>query len=163
MNRFVAAAISGWMLAGVFGMTDGVAQPASPAAPLQSRPAVQAAGIAGQASTSPATAGQAAVSGDVPIIVVAHLDIIRSSLDRALAQMHDYVADARREPGVRQIDLLVQVGVPNHFTLVETWASQAAYDAHVAASPARGFRQRIDPFLASPYDDRLHTEVAVAP
>ena len=149
MSRFVAAAISGWLLTGVFIVTDCVAQSAPQVA---THPAMQA----------NVAAGQGAAAGDMPIIVVAHLDFIRSSLDRALLQMRDYVAEARQEPGVKQIALLVQVGVPNHFTLVETWANQAAYDAHVAAAPARGFRQRIDPFLASPYDDRLHTEVAVA-
>ncbi len=97
-----------------------------------------------------------------PVVVVTHLDIERRNLDPALALMRGYVATTRREPGLQHIELLAQVGVPNHFTVVETWADQAAYDAHTGSQPIRDFRNRIDPFLGSPYDDRLHTEVAVS-
>lgn len=123
------------------------------AQPTQAEPVAQLA-----KSAAPEPAGQ-----DLPLIVVGHIDIVRSTLDRALPLLRGYVAAARQEPGIRHIELLVQVGVPNHFTLVETWASRAAYEAHVGAPGVREFRRQIDPFLASPYDDRLHNEVGAMP
>jgi quinol monooxygenase YgiN len=95
-----------------------------------------------------------------PLIVVVHLDIVRPNLDQALPLMRGYVAAARQEHGVRSAELLLQVGTANHFTLVETWDSQADYDAHNASAAVRDYRSRLFPFLASPYDDRVHTEVS---
>jgi quinol monooxygenase YgiN len=43
----------------------------------------------------------------------------------------------------------------NHFTIVETWQSQEALDAHAAASHTREYRNAIQPVLGSPLDERL--------
>jgi quinol monooxygenase YgiN len=94
-----------------------------------------------------------------PIVVVAHVDVIPDSLAHGLATLRTYAADARHDPGARRIDLLQQVDRPNHFTIVEEWASQTAYNSHVALGHTRQFRTTIQPMLGSPFDERVHTAI----
>jgi quinol monooxygenase YgiN len=43
----------------------------------------------------------------------------------------------------------------NHFTIVETWQNQKAFDAHATAAHTRQFRDTVNPVLGSPMDQRL--------
>ncbi|MGF6762363.1 quinol monooxygenase YgiN [Paraburkholderia sp. GAS33] len=97
-----------------------------------------------------------------PVVVVVHLDIVRPQVSQALPIMRGYLATTRQEHGIRNVELLLQVGTDNHFTVVETWDDRAAYDAHNASQAIRDYRTRIFPFLASPYDDRIHTEISAS-
>jgi quinol monooxygenase YgiN len=45
---------------------------------------------------------------------------------------------------------------PNHFQLVEVFANQQAFDAHVSAQHTVNFRNDIQPFIGAPYDERLY-------
>jgi quinol monooxygenase YgiN len=45
---------------------------------------------------------------------------------------------------------------PNHFTVVEIWADQKAYDAHVMAGHTRQFRDKLGPMSGALYDERLY-------
>ena len=47
----------------------------------------------------------------------------------------------------------------NHFTIVETWQSQKALDAHAAAGPTREYRDGIDLITGSPLDERVYKAV----
>jgi quinol monooxygenase YgiN len=45
---------------------------------------------------------------------------------------------------------------PNHFSVVEIWADQKAYDAHVMATHTRQFRETLGPMSGALYDERLY-------
>ena len=47
----------------------------------------------------------------------------------------------------------------NHFTIVETWQSQKALDAHAAAAPTREIREGMQPITGSPLDQRVFKAV----
>jgi quinol monooxygenase YgiN len=47
----------------------------------------------------------------------------------------------------------------NHFTVVESWANQAALDAHAAAAHTRQYRDVLQPMAGSPLDERVYTAV----
>lgn len=70
--------------------------------------------------------------------------------------LQQYVSDTKKDKGAVRIELYVQVSRANHFSLVEVWENQQAYDAHVAAAHTRQFREQIQPMLGSPFDERLH-------
>ena len=57
------------------------------------------------------------------------------------------------------VDVLVEAGRPNHFTLIELWQSRAAYETHVSLDHTKAFREKLYPWLGSPYDERPHDEV----
>ena len=52
--------------------------------------------------------------------------------------------------------------IRNHFTLVEKWLDEKAYEAYNLARHTRHFRDQLQPMLASPFDERIHTEVNAA-
>src|SRR2546423_586136 len=48
---------------------------------------------------------------------------------------------------------------PNHFTVIEIWASREAFDAHGMAPHVREFRDRLAPMSGALYDERLYEAV----
>ena len=89
------------------------------------------------------------------IYVVTHVDTLPGNGPGA-SLLRQYVADSRKDKGSVRIELLDQISRPNHFSLVEVWENQQAYDAHVASAHTRLFREQIQPLLGSPFDERLH-------
>lgn len=89
------------------------------------------------------------------IYVVTHVDTLPGNGPGA-SLLRQYVADSRKDKGSVRIELLDQISRPTHFSLVEVWENQQAYDAHVASAHTRQFRDQIQPLLGSPFDERLH-------
>jgi quinol monooxygenase YgiN len=70
--------------------------------------------------------------------------------------LQQYAADSRKDKGAVRVELYMQISRTNHFTLVEVWENQQAFEAHEAAAHTRQFREQIQPMLGSPFDERLH-------
>ena len=54
-----------------------------------------------------------------------------------------------------RFEVLRDVERTNHFTVVEIWKSRAAYEAHLMAPHSKPFRDKLQPWLGSPFDERL--------
>ena len=93
------------------------------------------------------------------IHVVSHVDVIPKFAEDTSKALLAYAAESRKDAGALRVDVLVEAGRPNHFTLIELWQSHAAYDAHVGTDQTRAFREKLHPWLGSPYDERLNEEV----
>jgi len=91
--------------------------------------------------------------------VVAHVDVIPMYAKDTSKALMDYAAESHKDPGALRIDVLIEAGRTNHFTLIELWESRAAYNAHISADHTRAFREKLHPWLGSPYDERLNEEV----
>ncbi len=91
--------------------------------------------------------------------VVSHVDVIPKFSEDTAKALLAYAVDSRKDTGALRIDVLVEAGRPNHFTLIELWESHAAYDAHIGRDHTRAFREKLHPWLGSPYDERLNEEV----
>ena len=91
--------------------------------------------------------------------MVAHVDVIPMYAKDTSKALMDYAAESRKDPGALRIDVLIEAGRTNHFTLIELWESRAAYNAHISADHTRAFREKLHPWLGSPYDERLNEEV----
>ena len=90
------------------------------------------------------------------IYVVTHADLLGSNLPAGKKLLQQYVADSRKEKGCVRIEVYEQVSRLNHHMIVEVWESQQAFDAHIAAAHTKQFREKIQPMLGSPFDERLH-------
>jgi quinol monooxygenase YgiN len=101
---------------------------------------------------APATAAQLAGA----VFVVSHVDLVPDGLAAAQPALQQYAADSRKDPGALRIELLQQSDRGNHFTIVSVWASEKAFDAHLAAAHTKEFRAKIQSALGSPFDERLH-------
>jgi quinol monooxygenase YgiN len=106
------------------------------------------------ASARPAGNGQA-------VHVVAHVDIGGGAQAQADALgLLKRLADAsRKEQGGVRFDVLQHAMRANHFTVVETWQSMEAFDAHAAALHTKQYRDAVQPMTGSPLDERLHRAV----
>jgi quinol monooxygenase YgiN len=95
-----------------------------------------------------------------PIVDVVHIDFMPGH-DDAVPALTAYVAHASHDPNILHIELYQQISATNHYTLVETFRSLAAYNALISEPYTRSFRNVISPALGSPFDERLHTQVAI--
>jgi quinol monooxygenase YgiN len=95
-----------------------------------------------------------AQANDRAIVVLTHVDIGGRDLD-VPALLKRMVEDGRKDEGNVRLDVLQGATRPNHFTVVEVWQSQKAFDGHAAAAHTRQFRETVNPVLGSPMDQRL--------
>jgi quinol monooxygenase YgiN len=69
----------------------------------------------------------------------------------------------RSDAGVLRYQMLQRIGRHNHFVILEEWSDAAAQQAHAQSPRSQQFRTRLAPALISPYDERLHSALAVEP
>ncbi|MGA2711586.1 MAG: antibiotic biosynthesis monooxygenase [Bryobacteraceae bacterium] len=101
----------------------------------------------------------AAQTSDKNVYVVTHVDIggTPAIVAEATRLLREFSADSKKDPGVVRFELLLQDGRLNHFTIVEVWQTRDAFEAHSSAEHTKRFREKIQPMLGSPFDERLHS------
>jgi quinol monooxygenase YgiN/beta-lactamase superfamily II metal-dependent hydrolase len=91
------------------------------------------------------------------VSVVSHVDV---TPDPRVAVMLRQLADAsRKEDGNVRFDVIQHTMRANHFTVIETWRDQKAFDAHVAAAHTRQYRDELQPLTGSPLDERIYRAI----
>jgi quinol monooxygenase YgiN len=90
------------------------------------------------------------------IFVITHVDVDPQFVDQALPVLDTFVSDSASDHGVLTFALLSQSPTPNHFQLIEVFANQEAFDAHVSTQHTLDFRNDLQPFIGAPYDERLY-------
>jgi len=101
-------------------------------------------------------AASAAFAQDARLYVVIHIDTTPNYLTDGPTLLKKFAVDSRKDPGVVRFELLQDNSRKNHYTLVEVWENQAAYDKHLEAEHTKQFREKLQPMLGSPFDERLH-------
>ena len=102
----------------------------------------------------PARSQEAAKGGKIYAVI--HVDSVPTDAVSVTKLLQQYAVDTRTEKGAVRIEIYVQSDRPNHFSIVEVWQDQQAFDAHTAAAHTKKFREQIQPSLGSPFDERLH-------
>lgn len=91
------------------------------------------------------------------IYVVTHVDIGGPALAAQGAKLlQQFATDSVKDPGSVRFELLREPNRINHFTIVEVWQNKQAFEAHLALAHTKSFREKIQPLLGSPFDERLH-------
>jgi quinol monooxygenase YgiN len=92
------------------------------------------------------------------VYVVTHVDIAGTPaiVAEATRLLKEFSADSQKDTGVVRFELLLQDGRLNHFTIVSVWQTRDAFEAHSGAEHTKRFREKIQPMLGSPFDERLH-------
>lgn len=93
------------------------------------------------------------------ITSVAHVDVIPQYGVPAAGLLKEYRTQTVKEKGLITCLILQEAGRGNHYTIVEEWADQATLDGHVGSEASRRFREKIQPMLGAPLDERLHKEM----
>ncbi len=94
-------------------------------------------------------------SGDA-IVVLTHVDVIPPQLEPGTAKVKAIVEQGRAAPGNLRFDDVVQANRKNHFTVIETWKSQADDNAWISSTTARTFREELQPMAGALYDARVY-------
>ena len=79
--------------------------------------------------------------------------------DEVIAALNPLAEQSRKGGGNQRFDVWQQTSRPNHFTVVEAWKDQKAYDARGTAEPQRTFRAKLGPMLGALYDERIYRSV----
>src|SRR4051812_24728628 len=79
--------------------------------------------------------GTALAASGHAVSVIAHVDVAPDP--RVAPMLVRWAEAARADPGNVRFDVMQHMMRANHFTIVETWESQEALDAHVAAAHTR--------------------------
>ena len=98
--------------------------------------------------------GASSGSGRGGLHVVTHVDFAPGSGD-GIALLNRLADASRSEAGCLRFDVLQHAMRANHFTIVESWASAQARDAHAAAATTRKYRDDVQPMTGSPLDERM--------
>jgi len=93
------------------------------------------------------------------LYVITHVDIFGpqpTAAAEGARMLQQFAADSLKDPGAVRFEVLREPTRLNHFTLVEVWQSRQDFEAHLAAGHSKAFREKIQPMLGSPFDERLH-------
>lgn len=90
--------------------------------------------------------------------IVSHVDIAPSAGD-AGALLRQLAEESRKENGNLRFDVMQHTMRANHFTVLESWQSQEARDAHAAGAHTKKYRDTVQPMTGSPLDERIYKVV----
>ncbi|MGB9365972.1 MAG: putative quinol monooxygenase [Xanthobacteraceae bacterium] len=90
------------------------------------------------------------------VYVASHVDVPPPRKDELVTALNPLAEQSRKVAGNQRFDVWQQTSRPNHFTVVEAWKDQKAYDARGSAPPQRTFRDKLGPMLGALYDERLY-------
>jgi quinol monooxygenase YgiN len=100
---------------------------------------------------------------ETEIAVLAQFTAKKGKADELLAALHQAVGLGLNEPGCRRLILYQCVENPRICTVIEKFADQKAFEAHLAASYTVDLLQNIIPKLAQKKSITSHKEVLVRP
>jgi len=95
-------------------------------------------------------------AGTDALVVASHVDVPPPRKDELITALNPLAVDSRKVSGNQRFEVWQQTSRPNHFTVVEAWRGQRAYDARGSAAPQRTFRDKLGPMLGALYDERLY-------
>jgi quinol monooxygenase YgiN len=98
-----------------------------------------------------------------PASLVAYVDILPASRAQAIDAFRVYRNASRAEAGFMAMDIFEQQRRGAYFAVVETWASQAALDAHAKAPHTAALQSAMQTLAISGYDQRPYGGVSTAP
>jgi quinol monooxygenase YgiN len=90
------------------------------------------------------------------LYVVTYVDVFPQGAADTNKWLREFAADSRKDPGSVRFEVLRDVERTNHFTIVEVWQTRQAYDSHLALEHTKRFREKLQTYLGSPFDERLY-------
>jgi quinol monooxygenase YgiN len=106
-----------------------------------------------------ASAQQKAAAKSGGLYVVTYVDVFPKFVDVTVKALQQFAADSGKDAGLVRFEFLQDVVRTNHFSIVEVWRDQQAYDAHLNQDHSKRFREKIQPGLGSPFDERLYNRL----
>jgi quinol monooxygenase YgiN len=105
------------------------------------------------------SAQQKAEARSGALYVVTYVDVFPNFTEETTKALRQFATDSRKDQGLMRFEFLQDVVRTNHFSIVEVWQNRQAYDAHLTQEHSKRFREKIQPGLGSPFDERLYNLV----
>lgn len=103
--------------------------------------------------------GQAPI--DTAVQAVSYVEVMPSSKAIAVAAFKHYRDTSQKDEGFVRLEIFEQVGLPGHFSIVETWAGQRSFDAHRMAAHTKQMPSKLEAIRISDYDQRPYKTLTV--
>jgi len=95
--------------------------------------------------------------------IVSYFETTPAAQNEAAALARAFGEASRNDAGNLRFDVVQRIGQPNHFAVIEAWKDAQAQSAHAGAAHTKQFRDKLNPLLRAPYDERPHSGLAVGP
>ena len=105
---------------------------------------------------APFPRGAAQGNAGKQLYVVTYVDVFPNFAAETAKQMQQFADDSRKDSGCVRFEVMRDVERTNHFSIVEVWQNRQAYEAHLGLAHTKTFREKIQPGLGSPFDERLY-------
>src|SRR5262245_45935622 len=102
-----------------------------------------------------------AAADDATFYTATYVEAMPPSTAQAASLLRQYRDAARKDEGNLHVEVAQRLDRPNQFVILTTWKSQQAFQAHAAAAQTTEPRNKRQPLLASPNDERLHNGLSV--
>ena len=109
------------------------------------------------------TTARAQDPADPTVYMVSYIDVAQASRAADVEQLRQLAVASRKDPGVVRFEVFQRTAPPNQFVIVGIWKDQQSYDAHAASAHVKTFRQKLEPHLVAPVDERPYVGLAVGP
>ena len=116
----------------------------------------------GLAIMTPALAPAAQADANTAYVVT-YFETVPTYTGQVRNLLRDLVRATRKEPGLLRVEVLQRIGQADQFVILEAWQDKDAQAAHGAAAHTKAFREKLEPLLRGPYDERPHTTLSVGP
>lgn len=97
------------------------------------------------------------------VFVVSYVEVAPASEAQVVALLRTYRDAGRRADGNLRLDVLRGDGRRGHLVVLEEWRDEAGRKNHRQAAYASQLQEKLTPLRVSPYDERSHTALAIAP
>ena len=96
---------------------------------------------------------------NLPVYVVTYIDVFPQFAPGTSTALKEFAAASLKDAGAVRFEIMRDVERINHFNVVEVWKDRASYEAHLQQPHSKQFREKIQPGLGSPFDERLYNLV----
>jgi len=118
---------------------------------------------ASSVAQTPAAAPPAVPADVSPLYVVTYVEARPVARDEAASLLKTYRDASRGTAGNLRSVVVRSVARPGQFVVAAAWKDKAAWDAHMAASATKEFREKLNALRNAPADDRFHNSLSVGP
>lgn len=97
-----------------------------------------------------------------PVYVATYVEVLPTAVKEGSALLKQYRDATRKDTGNQRAEVVQEANRPTRFVVLTIWADQKAFDAHGKAAHTTQFRDKLKAVHAAPYDERVHSGMAVA-
>jgi len=95
--------------------------------------------------------------------MVTYIEVAPAAKGQAATLLKELAAASRQDAGLLRFEILERTAPSNQLVILQAWKDEAALTAHAATAHAKQFRDKMQPHLIAPIDDRLSVVTTASP